>query len=110
MEQSNKAVINQRLERISWALFLISVGGYALVPGDVVPEGAWLAGVGVIMLGLNMARYQSGIPISILTAVLGLIALALGLSNLLGVGMPILPILLIVIGINLLLKALAGKS
>lgn len=33
------------------------LGGFALVPGDVVPKGAWLIGVGAIMLGLNAARY-----------------------------------------------------
>ena len=66
--------LNKRLETISWGLFLVMFGGLKLVPASIVPEGAWLLGAGLIMLGLNLARYLNAIPISGFTTVLGVIA------------------------------------
>ncbi len=51
-----KTALNKRLESIGWGLFLIMLGGFALVPNQVIPKGAWSIGVGLIMLGLNAAR------------------------------------------------------
>ncbi|MGD2104731.1 MAG: hypothetical protein PVJ55_06430 [Anaerolineae bacterium] len=34
-----KVVLNKRLETIGWGCFLIMLGGFALVPGDIVPKG-----------------------------------------------------------------------
>jgi hypothetical protein len=66
---SEKSSLNQRFEAIGWALFLIMLGGIGLVP-----EGTWLVGVGLIMLGLNLARYLSDIPMSLGTLFLGSLA------------------------------------
>jgi len=37
------------------------IGGLWLLPDETVPEGAWLLGVGVIILGLNGVCYLYGI-------------------------------------------------
>jgi hypothetical protein len=93
---------DRQLERISWALFLIMIGGLALVPEGVVPEGIWLVGAGLIMLGLNVVRHLNGIHISSFTVVLGLVALAAGLSAVAGVSLPVFPVLLIALGVQIL--------
>ena len=49
--------LNKRLESVAWGLFLIMLGGFALVPDETIPKGVWSIGVGLIMLGLNPARY-----------------------------------------------------
>ena len=54
--------LGQRLERIGWALFLIMIGGLALLPDGWVPEGTWLVGTGLIMIGLNVVRHLQGPP------------------------------------------------
>ncbi len=98
-------LLNKRLEQIGWGLFLIMIGGLALVPDQYVPEGLWLVGAGLIMLGLNAARYFYHLPLSWFTIILGLIALASGAGDLLGIDLPVFPILLILIGAHILLKA-----
>ncbi len=105
-EQARKAALNKRLETIGWALFLIMIGGIGLVPKAQVPEGVWLVGVGLIMLGLNAARVRYGINTSSGTIVLGALALISGAGNLFGLNLPVLAILLVLIGANLLLRAL----
>lgn len=109
-DTSEKPALNRRLERIGWGLFLIMIGGIGLVPDEQIPEGTWLIGVGLIMLGLNAARSLNGVPMSGFTIVLGFLALASGIGDLLGIDLPIFAILLILIGANLLLRPLFDRN
>ncbi|MDX1614161.1 MAG: hypothetical protein R3300_07605 [Candidatus Promineifilaceae bacterium] len=61
-------------------------------------------GVGLIVLGLNVARYENRIRMSGFTIGLGIIALLTGVGDRRGVDVPVLPILLILIGANIVLK------
>lgn len=97
---SGKRALDRQLEGIGWALFLIMIGGLALIPN--VPGGVWLIGVGLIMLGLNGARYLNGIRMRNFTLVLGTLALLLGVAELLGLDWPVFPILLILIGASVI--------
>ena len=97
--------LNKRLEMLGWGLFLIMIGGLMLVPEQYVPEGLWLVGAGLIMLGLNAARYFYHLPLSWFTIILGLLALASGAGDLIGIDLPVFPILLILIGAHILLKS-----
>lgn len=105
-EPDEKAVLNSRLETIGWGLFLIMIGGITFVPTTVTPEGIWNIGVGVIMLGLNAARFFFGIRMSAFTLILGTLALLAGIGDLVGFDLPTGPILLILVGANLILKPL----
>lgn len=109
-QQRGKWLLNRRLERIGWGLFLIMIGGLWLVPDEWFPEGTWLIGVGLIMLGLNSARYLSGIAMSKSTIILGILALAAGLAAFFGVPLPLLPILLILIGADIIAGLIFGKE
>ena len=107
---AEKRRLNKRLESVGWALFLITIGGIWLFPDEQVPEGTWLIGAGAIMLGLNGARYLCGIKMSGTSIVLGLLAVALGVIDVLGVKVPFLPIVLIIIGAIIILKPLLHTS
>jgi len=109
-QDAEKAALNKRLEGIGWGLFLIMLGGFALVPHDLVPKGLWSIGVGVIMLGLNAARYLLHIKMSGFTTVLGIIALISGVLELLGRNNLGGAILLIVLGAYLLVKPWFDKQ
>lgn len=109
-QTGEKQELNKRLETIGWALFLIMIGGLGLVPTAQIPGGTWLIGVGLIMLGLNAARLINGIAMSGFTIFLGILALLSGLGDFLGVKLPLFPILLILIGANILLKPLLEKK
>jgi len=104
LEVTEKKMLNKRLESIGWGCFLIMLGGFALVPEAVVPKGLWSIGVGVIMLGLNVARYFSQIKMSGFTTFLGVIALISGVMQLLGMHSFEGAILLIILGAYLLIK------
>jgi hypothetical protein len=110
VQEAEKQALNKRLETIGWALFLIMIGGIGLVPKEQVPEGIWSIGVGLIMLGLNAARYFYGIKMSTFTIVLGILALATGVGEFFGVDLPVLAILLILIGANIILRPLFEKE
>ena len=110
IKEEEKRALNKRLENIGWALFLIMLGGTALIPDEMIPEGSWLIGVGIIMLGLNAARYRYGIKMSGFTLVLGTIAVFSGIGDLLGVNVPVVPILLILIGAQIIIRPMIEKD
>jgi hypothetical protein len=100
----DKAALNKRLETIGWGCFLIMLGGFFLVPQTVVARGFWSIGVGVIMLGLNAARYFTHIRMSGFTTFLGVISLIGGILQLLGLEAIEGAFLLIILGAFLLLR------
>jgi hypothetical protein len=110
LKAEEKEAQNKRLETIGWALFLIMIGGLALVPDNLVPEGSWLIGVGLIMLGLNVARYRSGIKMSGFTLALGAIAILSGLGDMLGIDVPVFAILLILVGAYIIIRPMLEKN
>ena len=99
-----KAAVNKRLESVAWGLFLIMLGGFALVPSNTVPKGLWSIGVGVIMLGLNVTRYFYHIRMSGFTTVLGILSLIGGVIELVGITSLDGALLLIILGAYLILK------
>lgn len=109
-QDQQKMHLNKRLEAIAWGLFLIMIGGLWLLPDEIVPEGTWLLGVGIIMLGLNGARYLYGIKMSGFTIFLGIVALCIGIGALFGVDLPIFPILIILWGLSVVLEPFLKKK
>jgi hypothetical protein len=106
-EDARKKDLNRRLEAVGWGLFLIMLGGFALVKG--VPEGTWLIGAGLIMLGLNAVRMLVGIRASWFTLIIGTIALLSGLGSVLGIDIPVGPVLIILIGLAIVVRALQPR-
>jgi hypothetical protein len=104
LKAEEKRAQNGRLEAMGWGLFLIMLGGFALIPDDQIPRGVWSIGVGVIMLGLNAARYYYGIKLSGFTTFLGILALLGGIAQLLGVDALDGALLFIILGAYLILK------
>jgi hypothetical protein len=100
--------LNKRLETLSWGLFLIMLGGLALVRD--VPEGTWLLGTGVIMLGLNAVRLLLGIRASWFTLLLGTLAVLAGLGSVLGVAIPVGALMVILIGAAIIVRAVQPRG
>ncbi|NIM93418.1 MAG: hypothetical protein GTO18_06880 [Anaerolineales bacterium] len=73
--------LNLRLEVIGWGLFFIMIGVLWFLPEGLVPEGTWLAGVGLILLSQNLARYLFGIKVSTFFTIVGAITLVSGLGE-----------------------------
>jgi len=104
VQDPEKAALNKRLETVAWGLFLIMLGGFALVPDETIPKGVWSIGVGAIMLGLNAARHFNKIRMSGFTTLLGILALLGGIGELLGLTDLDAALLLLILGAYLILK------
>jgi hypothetical protein len=99
-----KVKLNKRLETIGWGCFLVMLGGFIFVPDMKVDKGIWSIGVGVIMLGLNVARYYNRVRMSGFTTVLGILALCAGIAQLAGMDTFGGAILIVILGVYLIFK------
>jgi hypothetical protein len=109
-EDARKRNLNNRLDDIGWGLLLIVTGGIWLVPDGRIPEGSWLIGVGLIMLGLNAIRYFNGLKIRGFTTVLGILALCAGLWSVFSVRLPLFPLFFILMGGGIIVKSLVQQK
>jgi hypothetical protein len=99
----------KRLDSIGWALFLIMIGGLWLAPEGAVPDGTWLVGTGLIILGLTIVRHIKHLGISAFWIIIGILALGSGISDICGVELPVFPILVILLGAGIILEPLIKK-
>jgi hypothetical protein len=103
-QDEQKKALDKRLDQVGWALFLIMIGCLWLVPRFMVPQGAWLIGTGIIILGLTWVRHINDIIINKFWVVCGIVALVAGLSQFLGIKLPLFPILLVIVGVSIIVK------
>lgn len=107
---NNSQTTKRDYETIAWGLLLIW-WGLRWWPLESLPNGIGLLGTGVILLGLNAARFLKGIPTRSVTTMLGLMAFLYGGFLLaidvmkLSFQLPTFEILLIGSGALLLLRA-----
>ncbi len=103
---------NRRFETLAWGSLFVWLGAWwGLLEGKGIPEGTGALGIGFILVGLNLARWLKGIPISILSSAFGALFLILGGMKLASVSlncsclqMPIYALFLIVLGGILLVR------
>lgn len=107
---SQKSKLEKRIDAVAWGLFLIMIGGLWLAPEGSIPEGTWLIGAGIIILGLSYFRYINRIKISGFWIFLGLLALGSGLGDFFGLDLPVFPILLVIFGASIILKSFFEKN
>ncbi len=110
---NTKNTLNRNFEAVAWGALFIWWGITELV--KTLPNGAGLIGIGLILLGLNAARYFNQLPISGFTTVCGILALVWGGLELVGVlvslpfEIPVFAILLILLGVIILAPVLIGR-
>jgi hypothetical protein len=104
-----KEALNKKLETVFWGLFLIMLGGWTFIPSETVPKGLWNIGVGLLFLGLNAARYFSGLRMSGFTTFLGILSVLGGIGELFGLDLGG-AVFLIVLGAYLILKPWFDKQ
>ena len=107
LRTGHQSTTADRIDKIGWALFFIWVGtGFLLDLG----WGLGLFGIGVIILGGQVARKLFNLRLEGCWVVCGTLFLLGGLWSLFGVTLPLLPILLIAAGIALLISSLTRKQ
>jgi hypothetical protein len=108
MDQAS--IAKRDLTTAAWGALLVWWGVTELIP--VLPNGTGLLGIGLILLGLNVARWRYGHPTSGFTITLGILALVWGGLDLaatllaLPFEIPVFAILLLVLGAVLLVRGL----
>jgi len=110
---NNTQTLNRNFEAIAWGALFIWWGITELIPS--LPDGTGAIGIGLILMGVNVARSLNGVPVSRFSMTLGILALIWGGLELAGVllslpfELPIFAILLIVLGAIVLAPELTGK-
>lgn len=110
---NNTPTINRHFEVIAWGALFIWWGLTELIPS--LPDGTGLIGIGLILIGMNVARSLNNLPVSRFSLTLGILALVWGGLELAGlllslpIEIPIFAILLIVLGMIILAPELAGS-
>lgn len=102
--------LDKRYELFAWGALFILFGAINIVPD--VPAGTGWLGIAIILLGLNLVRYLSKIPTSIISITFGIIAFVLGASRLLQLRepLPFFETILMVIGVVLLACSVAKQG
>jgi hypothetical protein len=90
----------RRIDAIGWGLLFLMSGVLFLIPG--LPEGSWLVGLGVVLLGLNAARRAMGLEIDRFGVVIGSGAVLAGLAIVAGMDVPVFALLLIASGLAII--------
>ena len=96
------------LDSLAWGLFIILIGvGWYVGAAYEMDTGAYIAlGVGLILIGLNLARSQLGIKISKFSLFVGLVAFAIGVAGILGYALDLFLTVIILIGLFIIGEAL----
>lgn len=91
----------RQIDSVAWAVLFIWIGVALLAH---VPWGWFLIGVGVLVLGAQAARRQASLKVEKFAIVIGLVFVVGGVWELLALQLPLVPILLILLGVYLLQK------
>jgi len=95
------------LTSLAWGLFFILIGISWIAKNyydiDTIPYVA--LGVGIILIGLNLARTGLGMHLSKFSLFIGIIALAFGGAALMGYGLPLLETIIVLIGLFIVAEA-----
>ena len=111
---NNTQTLNRNYDTIAWGLVFIWWGITELF--NSLPDGIGVIGIGLILIGVNIARSLNGLPTSRFSTTLGILALVWGGLELAGVllslpfEIPVFAILLIVLGLRMLANQFVGKK
>jgi len=106
MEEKSKN--NNIFDVIAWGFFIILLGvGWITFTYYQMDTGIYITlGAGLILTTLNLARWSTGISISKFSLFIGILALALSGSGILGFTMPFIPTLIVLVGLFIVAQAM----
>jgi hypothetical protein len=105
---TEKTTTNKLLDTIAWGIFIVLLGvGWLAGSYYNVETGIYIAlGVGLLLIALNAARSAIGIKISKFSLFIGLLALALSGSGIMGYAMPFVPTIIVLVGLFIVAEAI----
>jgi len=105
----HRATTEKRLEAGTWGVFFVWMGIALLA---ALPWGAWLLGVGLILLGAQLTRRVTSLRVEGFWIVAGVVFALGGISDLahIKINVALIPILCILAGAGLVAKAFARRA
>ncbi len=99
---------NKLLNGVAWGAFFVVLGiGWLASIAYTIDVGAFIAvGVGIILVAINLARINLGISLSKFSLFIGLIALALGVAGIIGYSLPLIPTVIVIVGLFIVAEGL----
>lgn len=107
-KMEEKSTKNKIFDAIAWGVFIVLLGvGWITSTYYQMDTGIYIAlGAGLILIALNFARWTTGISISKFSLLIGMLALALSGSGILGFAMPFIPTLIVLVGLFIVAQAM----
>jgi len=109
MENMNKNGLNNKfLNGVAWGAFFVVLGiGWLASIAYATDVAAYVAvGAGIILVALNLARVGKGISISKFSLFTGLLILALGGAGIVGYSLPLIPTVIVLVGLFIVAEGL----
>ncbi len=105
---TEKSTTKKVLDAIAWGVFVVLLGaGWIASSYYQVDTGVYVAlGVGFILIALNLARMTMRISVSKFSLFIGLLALALSGTGILGFALPFVPTVIMLIGLFIVAEAM----
>ncbi len=105
---SEKSQTNKFLDAVAWGIFIVLLGAsWTASYYYAIDTGIYLAlGTGLILIALNLVRKTMVISISKFSLFIGLLALALSLSGIVGYVLPFIPTLIVLVGLFIVAEAI----
>ncbi len=105
---TEKSTNNKILDAIAWGVFVVLLGaGWIASSYYHADTGIYIAlGVGFILIALNLARMTMRISVSKFSLFIGLLALALSGTGILGFALPFVPTVIVLVGLFIVAEAM----
>ena len=97
----------KRITTIGWGLFFIWLGFVLMIKAG---SGLILLGVGLISLGMQVARKYSGLDSDGFWIIVGILFVIVGAWEMFEIKMPLMSVFLVVVGGAFLISALRNKA
>jgi hypothetical protein len=113
MENMNKNAINNKLlNGVAWGAFFVVLGlGWIASMAYTMEVSAFIAvGAGIILVAINLARIGMNISISKFSLFIGILVLALGSAGVIGYSLPLIPTLIVLVGMFAIAEGLQKAS
>ena len=109
MENMSKNGMNNKLlNGVAWGAFFVVLGiGWLASIAYTIEVASYIAvGAGIILVAINLARLNMAVSLSKFSLFIGLIVLAMGGAGIIGYSLPLIPTVIVLVGLFIVAEGL----